>query len=153
MATLHITRGLPASGKSTFARTWVAEDPAHRARINRDDLRAMMHAGVWLGPATESQILTVRNFAISALLWKGFDVICDDTNLPQGTARELAEIAQANHADWIVHDLTGIPVDECVRRDALRPTPIGETVIREMHQKYLAGRSLQPIQLRPEIHP
>ena len=39
MITLLLTRGLPASGKTTFARAWVAESPTDRARINRDDLR------------------------------------------------------------------------------------------------------------------
>jgi predicted kinase len=33
MPKLVITRGLPGSGKTTHAVAWVAEDPAHRARI------------------------------------------------------------------------------------------------------------------------
>lgn len=41
MAKLIITRDLPASGKTTWARSWVAEDPIHRTRVNRDDIRAM----------------------------------------------------------------------------------------------------------------
>ena len=41
MSKLIITRGLPASGKSTWAKQWVLEDPEHRVRINQDDIRLM----------------------------------------------------------------------------------------------------------------
>lgn len=40
--TLIITRGLPASGKSTFARAWVEEDPGNRVEINRDSTRKFL---------------------------------------------------------------------------------------------------------------
>ena len=42
MTALVITRGLPGSGKTTYARAWVAEDREHRARVNRDDIRQML---------------------------------------------------------------------------------------------------------------
>ena len=37
-----LARGIPGSGKSTWARAWVAESPETRIRINYDDLRNMM---------------------------------------------------------------------------------------------------------------
>ena len=41
-ATLFITRGLPASGKSTWAREQLAKAPLGTVvRLNRDDLRRM----------------------------------------------------------------------------------------------------------------
>ena len=46
MSQLIITRGLPASGKTTYARAWVQEDPANRIRLNRDELRRMLHADI-----------------------------------------------------------------------------------------------------------
>ena len=146
MATLHLTRGLPASGKTTHARQWVAEDPTSRARVNRDDLRAMLHDGVWRGQATETQIIAVRDRAIASLLRRGIDVICDDTNLPQDTAKDLAKLAQSEGASLAVVDLTAVPLDECLRRDGLRPKPVGEDVIRTMHAKFLSGgRRLAPV--------
>lgn len=34
-----ICRGIQGSGKSTWAKQWVKEDPNHRIRINQDDFR------------------------------------------------------------------------------------------------------------------
>lgn len=44
MTTLHYTKGLPASGKSTHARNMVKEalNAKLLVRVNRDDIRAMM---------------------------------------------------------------------------------------------------------------
>jgi predicted kinase len=39
MGKLILTRGVPASGKSTWAKAWVEEDPLNRVRVNRDNLR------------------------------------------------------------------------------------------------------------------
>jgi len=40
---LLVLVGSPGSGEPTRAREWVDADPAHRARVARDDLRMMMH--------------------------------------------------------------------------------------------------------------
>jgi predicted kinase len=136
--TLVVTRGLPGSGKTTRARAWVAADPGRRARVNRDDLRAMLHAGAWLGADTEDQIVRVRDAAVSALLRHGTDVVCDDTNLPRRALRQLTALAAGCGARLELWDLTGVPVPLCVARDAAREHPIGEAVIRELHRRYLA---------------
>ena len=39
---LILTRGIPGSGKSTWAKAWVAENPERRVRLNWDDMRNMM---------------------------------------------------------------------------------------------------------------
>jgi len=140
MPKLIITRGLPGSGKSTRARAWVADDPAWRARVNRDDLRAMLHDAVWLGRATESLVIGARNALITDLLQTETDVVCDDTNLRQRTARELANLAAANGADLEIWDLTDVPVEVCIERDLDRDRTVGEAVIRDLHRRYLAGR-------------
>lgn len=140
MTRLVITRGLPACGKTTRARAWVAEDPTRRARVNRDDLRQMLHAGVWLGHDTERQIISARDALIRSLLAKGLDVVCDDTNLPQRTARDLARLARLAKADLEVWDMTAVPVAVCIERDEAREGGVGEKVIRDMYTRFLNGR-------------
>jgi predicted kinase len=134
--TLTITRGLPGSGKTT----WAKQQP-DLTRVNRDDLRRMLHGGA-LGGAAEVQVTTAQRAAIAALLRSGVDVVCDDTNLRSRVVRELAELALSCGADWHVQDFTDVPVEECIRRDALRDgdARVGEDVIRGMHERYLAGK-------------
>jgi predicted kinase len=149
MATLHITRGLPGSGKTYYAASWVAEDPAHRARVNRDDLRAMIHDGQYIHGVTEAQIIAARDAAILALLRKGVDVICDDTNLKQRVARDLARLAHQAGAEFETVEFTDVDLETCVARDDRRDAPVGQQVIREMHRRYLQGREL-PLPLPTE---
>ncbi len=142
MTTLTITRGLPGSGKTTYARTWVAEDPAHRARCNRDDVRAELHDGVYLGRDTETQVTAAQHAAIRALLQRGVDVICDDTNLPSRTVRDLRRLATLAGAEFSVVDMTDLPLDECLRRNELRTgrARVPEDAVRDMHRRYISGR-------------
>lgn len=146
MTTLTIMRGLPASGKTTLARLRVADDPARRARVNRDELRGMLHDGVYLGHETEGQVVDVEDWTIRKLLKAQINVWCDDTNLSQKRVRTLAEIAVGEDAHWRVCDLTDVDVELCVLRDLARAEKgqraVGEVVIRSMHERYLKGRPL-----------
>jgi predicted kinase len=142
MPTLTITRGLPGSGKTTFARAWVAENPARRARCNRDDFRAQLHDGPLMSGATEIQVTAAQHAAIRALLERGVDVICDDTNLPTRLARELRRLATLAGAGFAVVDMTDVPLAECLRRNDLRTGPgrVPDDAIIRMHERYVAGR-------------
>src|SRR4051812_35210260 len=119
MATLTITRGLPASGKTTWAR-----EQRHLVRINRDDLRRMMHGGRvaddQLRGRAEKEVTTAHHAAVEALLRAGSSVVCDDTNLRGRVVREFADLAARCGARFTVRDFTDVPLEECIRRDTLR---------------------------------
>lgn len=151
MTKLIVARGLPGSGKTTWTRKWVEEDRANRARVNRDDLRIMVDEGVFVKGVTEPRIMIARNAQISALLDQGIDVVSDDTNLVSRVVRDLAQLAASAGADLEVKDFTDVPLEVCIERDAARSgrSHVGETVIREMHTRYLRGRKL-PLPV-PEI--
>jgi predicted kinase len=140
MTRLLITRGLPASGKTTFARKL----QPRVVRVNRDDLRRMLHAQRLYTQWAEGQVTRVQRAAVEALLRAGSDVIVDDTNLRPRTVREWAEMAARFGASFEVHDFTDVPLQECLRRDADRPEDVrvGEEPIRRMHERYLAGKNL-----------
>jgi predicted kinase len=137
---LLITRGLPASGKTTFARKL---QPGV-VRVNRDDLRRMLHGRRLLNQWAEGQVTAAQRAMVEALLRAHSDVIVDDTNLRPRTVRDWAELAAKFHASFEVHDFTDVPLAECLRRDAARPEEdqVGERGIRGMFDRYLAGKSL-----------
>jgi len=158
MPTLTITRGLPGAGKTHWARAYVAEDPAARVRVNRDNLRSMLHNGAHIVPnaagnatGTEPSVRAARNALIRTLLDRGLDVVCDDTNLPQRSARELRALAQMHGAEFAVHDLRDVPLETCLERNAARPgRQVPEHRIRQMHHKYIAsGDRLGPLPDEP----
>lgn len=141
---LVICRGLPASGKTTFARAWVADDPSSRARVNKDDLRRLMHDGVYRGKETERQINAARDAMIEQLLRAGISVVSDDTNLPQPVARDLARVGRRARPNVTIaiKDFTDVPVDLCIerdfgRREGIVDKSVGPDVIRGMAERYL----------------
>lgn len=98
MSKLIITRGLPASGKSTWAKQWVLEDPEHRVRINQDDIRLML--GKYWVPKREPLVQHIQEEALIEALLKGYDIVIDNTNLNKKVLdnyRALV-IAHGNHA-------------------------------------------------------
>lgn len=161
-AELIITRGLPASGKTTWAKAWVLEDPENRARVNRDSFRAMMHVDVAnTSQLTEGLITRLSQEAVRTYLKAGISVVVDDTNLRLKTAREWATIAAQAGAGFGVAEFTDVALEECIRRNKGRDGEVPEKVIRSMHTRYLAalkGKDMpfpEPIEVavREEVEP
>lgn len=137
---LYILRGLPGSGKSWYARHWVAASPDRRARVSRDDLRMMLRGGGGHGErVTEQRIDAVRDAVITALLTAGADVVVDSTNLNPRTVEDLAAVARRNGAAYQVIDFTGVPLDTCFARNAERGDQdrVPDEWIRAMHARYI----------------
>lgn len=129
-----ILSGLPASGKSTYAGEWVAEDPQHRARINYDELRLHMYGPDWKFNRQEEDAMKgeALNIASNALQ-QGFDVVVDNTNLTTGARRPWEELGK--HLGVPVEQLEiDTPVEECIRRDRQREgrARVGRAVIERM---------------------
>jgi predicted kinase len=135
VTTLTITRGLPGSGKTTWARS-----QAGAVRVNRDDLRRMLHGGLVGVGWAEVRVTLAQRALVESFLRAGLDVICDDTNLRARYVRDLTELARDCGAEVAVRDFTDVPLDVCIERDAARAEPerVGEDVIRAMHGRYLA---------------
>ena len=73
MKTLYMTKGLPASGKTTTAKALVATQLGTK-RVNKDDLRAMIDGGKW-SEANEKFIIEARNGLLYSALGGGFHAI------------------------------------------------------------------------------
>lgn len=137
---LIVTHGLPSSGKTTWARSWVACMPG-RYRVNKDDIRAMAHDSHWTG-GNEKQVIAARDAQISTLLSRGHSVVCDDTNLVPKHIERFRQITREHSAHLVILDFTGIPVRECVKADEDRAQrgerAVGRRVIVDQWHRFLA---------------
>jgi predicted kinase len=130
-------QGLPASGKSSWALERVAKNPGATIRVNRDDIRAMVHGSTKWSKAKEKTTKAIRDALIRTGLEAGLVVICDDTNIQPGVIDHLKNIAKAHGAAFEIKDFTDVSVEECIKRDLARDRTVGETVIRVMWNDYL----------------
>lgn len=137
MKTLFATRGLPASGKTTWAKEKVLSRPGAYKRINKDDLRALIDGGKW-SRSNEDFIIQSRDCLVVLALTAGKHVIVDDTNLAPKHIDRLRQIARENDAQFEIVDFTNVPIEECIARDRKRSNYVGEKVIRDMYAQFLA---------------
>lgn len=139
-----LTRGLPASGKSTWAKDQVAKSNGKIKRVNKDDLRDMIDAGIW-SKINEQQILNARDALVTLFISNKEveTVIVDDTNFEEKHFKQMQEFADSYkvlcNRDISVEykDFLDVSLDECLHRDSLRAKPVGEKVIKGMHQRYI----------------
>ncbi len=140
MKKVIVMRGLPGSGKSTWAKQLVAENPNSYKRINRDELRLMFDHG-YVSKGNEKFIKQVRDMLILKALADGKHVIVDDTNLSERSLvriRQLVQEFNKEHNDQVVVELQVMETSlaECIARDEGRERPVGENVIRKMHRQF-----------------
>lgn len=147
--TLVMLKGLPASGKSTWAKQVVAENEKV-FRVNKDDLREMTQGKEFL-KSNESNILQIRDEIVRIYLKKGYSIIVDDTNFLPDHENQLRKIANECSALFTIKEFN-VPVEECIARDALREKSVGKDAIlkldkqRQRYQidKYIPDTSLPP---------
>ncbi len=149
---LIMCKGLPASGKSTWAKEQIDKSGGNMKRVNRDELRAMIDNGKWSGK-NEKFIIETRDNIIVFGLMHGYSIIVDDTNLPEKNKLALQKIVEDfNNLKYAVQsssfkkvepctfetkDFTDVPVETCIERDAKRPNPVGKGIILDFYRKFL----------------
>jgi predicted kinase len=139
-------KGLPASGKSTWAREWVSEDPTNRVRVNKDDLRSLLHSGKY-SEGNEKQVVRIEEQIIIDCVRNGKDVVVDNTHLAtskEGANIHLCRIQNVisgygfeNFVEYEVKEFD-IEPEEAVKRDLTRPNSVGQDVIWSMYWNHVA---------------
>ena len=143
---LILTRGIPGSGKSTWAKAWVAEDPEHRIRLNWDDMRNML--GPYWVPSREpiNKHMLWAGLNMAAYRTCPYDVVIDNMNLnPKDwkyyedwitTYNQSLNAEETNTQYKLEFKDFFTPVEECIRRDSMRSNPIGEKTIKDIWRRY-----------------
>ncbi len=133
-----LTVGLPASGKSTWAKEQVALSKNALIRINRDDIRGMLHITKF-SKQSEKEVTALQESLIRIAFANGRSVVIDDTNLNPATQDRLKAIADEHLAEVTVKHFD-TPREVCILRDAARPNPVGPEVINRMYWQYVNKR-------------
>ena len=150
MVKVIVLSGLPGSGKSTWAKEWVAAKPSNRVRINKDDLRAMLHGGKYT-KGNEKQVLRIEESIIIDSLLAEKSVVVDNTHLTtnsKGNNRHFERIKQlvkSQHGTATAHlninfelKTFDLSPEECIKRDLKRPNSVGQNIIWQMYWEHVA---------------
>ena len=129
-----LCRGLPASGKSTWAKAYCDENPEF-VRINKDDIREELGSSHF-GIKSESTILKVERSRGIEALYSGRSLIVDDTNLNEKHEKFWSKFASDEGIGFEIKYFD-VPVEECIKRDTQRGKSVGRMVIMGMYNKYI----------------
>lgn len=141
-----LCRGIQGSGKSTWAKQWVAEEPEHRVRFNNDDIRNML--GPYWVPVREPVVFSLKRQFVLSSMFLGYDIVIDNMNLNDREVKFFEDIIEKhNNPEGVIPDIVQshytlefkdfkTPLEECIERDAKRPNPIGAEVITSTYNRY-----------------
>jgi predicted kinase len=143
MRFVEILKGLPASGKSTYSKDKVENSKCGIVRVNKDDLRAMLHNSKHT-KGNENFVLLMRDLIILEALHGGKSVIVDDTNFNPKHEGDIRAIVKAFNIGHEVKNTVQVRVkyfdtepEECIKRDLKRANSVGSHVIWDMYKKYV----------------
>lgn len=138
---------MPGSGKSTWARDWVAEDTEWRLRINRDDLRLMTFGYLVLDRHREETLSTIQHAMVEAALKAHKSVVVDDTNLTARFVKDWLRLAAKLGVPVEFKDFD-IDLDEAMRRVSKRNLDGGLyvplDVVQSFYQRFTRKGRLVP---------
>lgn len=132
MSRLIILQGVPAAGKSTWAREFI-KGKKDWVIVNRDSIRDG-RGDYWI-PEQEEYISDLEEYHVTRALERGLNVIIDATNLNPKTKAKWTQIAEqfSIEPEWIEFTIT---YQEAIERDSKRERPVGKGVIRDFFNKY-----------------
>jgi predicted kinase len=136
-----ITTGCTASGKSTWAKEFIKENPSF-VRFSRDDVRSMLNGGnPWVhfksGDKTlinsvENTVTAVQKAFIVSNLKHNRDIIIDETNVKSRTFNDVCRLLDNLDFYVIVEEKAFyVDLEEALRRDRQRDPKVGDDVVND----------------------
>lgn len=141
--------GLPASGKSTYARNFIRKKRSlgeDWVRINRDDFRLMLKNEQICEPKIESLISEMQDEAIISALSRKCNVVIDNTNLKVKYVEHFCDLVK-HYADVDFYFLD-ISLEECIKRDSERQQKVGSSIIEKMNDQLISFKQTFNFQSR-----
>lgn len=134
---IYILRGLPRSGKTTFAKQIVEFGNGRIKRVAKEDLRPMLDNDHRFGKSEASMVSGLRDVVIDFLISSGYDVIVDETFAEYKELEALMKTFKYSEFQLLDRCLS-VTFEECVRRDAARERTLGVDLLRDYEAAFAA---------------
>lgn len=125
--------GIPASGKTTWAKDFVKKNDKW-VRVSRDDFRFMLKDLGKLDHKDEELISENMDNVIENALYLGYNVVIDNTHVKKSHINEVIE--RFKYQADIDYQVFDISLEKALERDKNRDKEVGEEVIRRMYNNY-----------------
>lgn len=129
---LLMLKGLPASGKTTYAKELESKG---WSRVNKDDIRREYFPNYEF--KNEKDVVYIEDSEIKAELTEGNSVVVDNTHFNPKHQTRLEAIAKEFGVDFEVLFID-TPVEECIKRNRKRPNSVPMEAILDMYRKNIA---------------
>ncbi len=144
MQKVIILQGIPASGKSTWAREQALANPKEVVIVNRDAIRDSL--GKYWVPERENLVTKIENSYIINAIESGYDVIIDATNFNPTFLRNLMKLIQDKRDELKIElhievKRFDISLESAIWRDRIRGLKggrkVGKKVITGFYERYI----------------
>lgn len=142
MRKVILTKGLPGSGKSTWARQLLRKKKGAWVRVSAGELRAMCFGEGMKGG--EVFLEGVRDRIILQALKDDRHVIVDDCHLSDDPLQQITKLVGDLATVEVEDRFLKVSVEDCIKQDLQRPNSVGEKTIRRMYRDYLKS-TIEPL--------
>jgi predicted kinase len=150
MTQIIVTRGLPGSGKSTWAERVVQEEDWPHVIVERDQLRYLITRKYWTGDQeVEEKVTRLQEGLVRRYLKEDLSVIISDTHLPDRSVKKWLKIGHEFNVPVEVKDFRHIPLELVLDNNAARNHWSGKyvdpAVIKDKYNRFIKGRDLTKV--------
>lgn len=126
--------GIPGSGKTTYAKNYI-EQNSNTIHLSSDAIRKELYGDENI-QGNPGEVFTLMQRRATEKLNNGYDVLYDATNMTRkdrsgiiGVCPKFVKIEC--HIIWA-------PIEECIKRDAIRERTVGKEIINKMLKRFQA---------------
>jgi predicted kinase len=142
MNKIIVLQGCPCSGKTTWAKEYLANDENLTAYVNRDSIRMELNNGKY-SMDKENEVTVIEERMVKTAILSGQDAIIDATNLNPKTIKKWENLAKELECD-IEFKMFYITYEEAMKRSKKRRDEgglfISKKVMLNFYQKYFLER-------------
>jgi len=128
---VRVLVGIPASGKSTYARQFIKNKSDKWIIVNRDNIRNML--GEYWIPTREKLVTDIEDDMIQEGLRHGYNIIVDATNINQKTVKRIENNIE------VIKGLTGYQIEI---EYLSFPISLKKAIIRDFFRGLFGGRKV-----------